>query len=369
MKILVFGDFVPTQLNYDFCKNGDFSSLFGDELTAIIKQHDHILFNLEAPLYDGEKKIFKCGPNLKAPVECGTIIKKFNNPIVCMANNHIFDSGVEGLKSTLNFLNSSKIYHLGAGLNADDIEKPFILDNVCIFNYCEHEFSYDENLMCGANQFDEGKPYLQIKRAKEMCMFVIVVFHGGKEHFQYPSPNVRLKCQNLIESGADFVFCQHSHCVGAIEKYQNGTIFFGQGNFLFRKSEESAMWSQGIGVSIDTSNNSYEIIPFKSCGFGIALDKNIEYRINSIPKIDGFNKTQNVDIKDKYVKFADKNFLKYLCKLRGYSKIRMGIEIYIFKGLTLKLIYTRKKIKVIENIINCESHNELLITGLRNFKK
>lgn len=369
MKILILGDFVPTSINYDLCSESNLQALFGKTMINVMNEHDYTLFNLEAPIYDGNKKIEKCGPNLQIPIKCAEVIKHFKNPIACLANNHIFDSGLEGLISTLNFLDINKISHCGAGLNFDDLKKPLIINDICIFNYCEHEFSFDEKSECGANQFEEGRPYLEITKIAKKGFFVIVVFHGGKEHFMFPSKKMREKCRNIIDCGAKFVFCQHSHCIGAIEKYNGGVIFFGQGNFLFRKQKETNMWSHSIAVSVDTRSNCYEIIPFKSYKNGIIIDENKKATIDSIPIIESSNKKQIEYIDCEYNKFAKNNFLKYLCKLRGYSKIRMGIEIYILHGLTLKLLYSKKKLKTIENIINCESHNELLVTGLRNFKK
>ena len=62
------------------------------------------------------------------------------------------------------------------------------------------------------------------------------IINGGKEHYRYPSPDLQKICRKFIDKGADLVVCQHSHCIGCEEKYNHGTIVYGQWNFLFDRS-------------------------------------------------------------------------------------------------------------------------------------
>lgn len=70
------------------------------------------------------------------------------------------------------------------------------------------------------------------------CDYTIVLYHGGKEHYRFPSPNLQKYCRKFIEKGANIVICQHSHCIGCEENYKNGKIIYGQGNFLFDDSDD-----------------------------------------------------------------------------------------------------------------------------------
>ena len=49
----------------------------------------------------------------------------------------------------------------------------------------------------------------------------------------------------IIEQGARMVICQHSHCAGCYEKYQNGHIIYGQGI-----SREGSLIDVGVEQSI-----------------------------------------------------------------------------------------------------------------------
>ena len=62
-----------------------------------------------------------------------------------------------------------------------------------------------------------------------------------------------------MDKGADVVVCQHTHCIGCEEKYNHGTIVYGQGNFLF-DLVDNEFWNTGVLVCI-TDDFKIEYIP------------------------------------------------------------------------------------------------------------
>ena len=122
-------------------------------------------------------------------------------------------------------------------LNKEQAEKPFIIEKdgkkIGIYNCCEHEFSWVEDNGVGCNGFDALETPDKVKALKEECDYVIVLYHGVKEYYQYPSPRLRKVCRKLTGKGADLVLCQHTHCVGCEEDYAGGKIICGHGNFIF----------------------------------------------------------------------------------------------------------------------------------------
>lgn len=42
----------------------------------------------------------------------------------------------------------------------------------------------------GANPFDVLESFDDVQALKEHCDYVIVLYHGGKEFYRYPSPHV-----------------------------------------------------------------------------------------------------------------------------------------------------------------------------------
>lgn len=78
----------------------------------------------------------------------------------------------------------------------------------------ENEFSSATMHSAGANPFDVLESFDDVQALKEHCDYVVVLYHGGKEFYRYPSPMLQRYCRKFIEKGASLVLCQHSHCIG-----------------------------------------------------------------------------------------------------------------------------------------------------------
>ncbi len=122
----------------------------------------------------------------------------------------------------------------------------------------------------GANLFAPLESMEHILNLKNVCDYVIVLYHGGKEHYRYPSPQLQKICRKMAEKGADLVICQHSHCIGCMEKYNNATIVYGQGNFIFAGADDE-YWNTSLLITVDTdSENSVSFI-YRYVGIGASV--------------------------------------------------------------------------------------------------
>ncbi len=81
-----------------------------------------------------------------------------------------------------------------------------------------------------------------------------MLYHGGGEGYAYPSPEVEKTLpQDRGECGASLVVCQYGHCVGSSERWNNATIVYGQGNFIFDFEDDAkgtireCLWRYTIG--------------------------------------------------------------------------------------------------------------------------
>ena len=218
MEILIGADLVPTQSNWKEFAAGDIRSLLGDELCSLLAGADFRVFNLEAPLTDEEHPIAKCGPNLRIPTDTAPGLKAIGVDLVTIANNHILDQGEQGILSTISTLRSCGIACIGAGLTPQEAAKPYILEKdgmrVGFYPCAEHEFSIVTEKSAGANPFDPLWSLDHIQELKAQCDYVIVLYHGGKEEYRYPSPELQKVGRRIAEKGADLVLCQHSHSIG-----------------------------------------------------------------------------------------------------------------------------------------------------------
>jgi len=275
MKILIGADLVPTANTASDYVKGDIRKLFG-KVCDIAKDYDRFIVNLECALTESENRIKKFGPNIKGPLESAKTIKALGVTDVALANNHVFDFGIEGLNDTLKSLDEAGIPYFGIGENDTDSRKPYFIEaenqKIAIINVCEHEYTYALPNRAGANPFDPFLTMQDIRAAKEVSDFVIVLYHGGKEYSGYPSPRLRNLCHEMVYCGADTVITQHSHCIGCYEIFEGSQILYGQGNFNFSSGPQKKKpdnWYTALLVELDiTDKIEMNFIPIFDTGVG-----------------------------------------------------------------------------------------------------
>lgn len=189
--IIIGADMVPTKSNCDLFMNSKIEDLVGEELVEIFNIADFKIFNLELPLTDFDKHINKIGVCLKAPKTAIGAYKSLGVNFLTLANNHIMDYGSKGLLDTIDVLNAAGIAFAGVGHNINEMKSSYIFEHkgkkIGIYCCVEHEFSVATTTSIGANPYQKLKTYLEVKSLKEECDKIIVLYHGGKEHYRFPS--------------------------------------------------------------------------------------------------------------------------------------------------------------------------------------
>ncbi len=277
MKLLFCGDIsVKNSETEKLFAAQNAEALFND-IPAEFAKADSVIVNLECAVTDKDTPIQKLGPNLKAPFGTVETLKKAGVTDCALANNHIFDFGKAGLRDTLAEIEKNGLGYTGIGENATDARKNMIIEKdgkkVAIVNVCDHEYSYALEDRVGAREFDPFETADDIAEAKKHADYVVLVYHGGKEHCLYPSSRQVKMCRSMIRRGADVVLCQHTHCIGCAEEFEGGYILYGQGNFHFVwEGDSSKEWNEGLIVSVDFNEGvKVELIPTVVDGAGIRL--------------------------------------------------------------------------------------------------
>ena len=361
-KILIGSDIVPTPANVDLFAAGDVTSIIGEDLVSVLGDADFRIFNLETPVYDGESPIPKCGPNLIAATKTMPGIKAINPSLLALANNHVLDHGDEGLYETFRQLDKWEIPYMGAGKNLAEAQKPYIIEadgkKIGIYNAAEHEFTIAEENKAGANPFDLLDSPDHIAKLKTECDFVIVLYHGGKEHYRYPSPYLQKVCRKIVDKGADLVVCQHSHCVGCQEEYKDRTIVYGQGNFVFSKNYDNEFWQTSVLVEVeiaDTLKINYIPVCLHEQGTRIAD----ETKANEI--MEGFNRRSEEIKKPGFIYNTYKDFCFY--NMKWYLYAISGGETNLKRSYAeYEPNYEATDCLLMINYLECEPHREILTT-------
>ncbi len=374
MNILIGADLVPTVSNFSAFKAGDAVSLVGEELLDVLNKADYRIFNLEVPLCDNASPIDKHGPALIAPTDTISGYKALDVDLLALANNHIMDQDKQGLVSTIRVLNENGISYLGAGETLEEAKKAYFLQldgkKIGVYACAEHEFSIAEDNTSGANPFDPLESLDHIYDMKRECDYVIVLYHGGKEHYRYPSPSLQKTCRKMIEKGADLVVCQHSHCVGCEEKYRGGTIVYGQGNFVFDYSE-SEFWQTSLLVQIG-EDFGVSYIPLVKKGNGVRLaDSEESKKIFDAFSARSSEIADEQAVKQRYEEYANEQCSHYLFTLSGIQRGFIYRAINKLSGHRLDSYILQKKFGgknglAVRNFFECEAHRELILQRLKS---
>ena len=372
MYLIIGADLVPTQSNHSLFARGDAEGLAGGALKECLDGAAYRIFNLETPLTDRAAPVRKHGPHLMAPPDTVSGIRSMGIDLLAMANNHIMDQGAEGLRSTVRALEGAGIAHTGAGETLREAGEPFLFDfggkRIGVYACAEHEFSIAGERTPGANPFDPLWSLDHVEVLKRRADYVIVLYHGGKEHYRYPSPELRKRCRRLADKGADLVLCQHSHCVGCEERYGNSVIVYGQGNFLFDDCDDE-FWRTGLLVKVDGGFGiSYVPVVKDGCRTGLADERQAAEILGQFRERSR-RITEPGFVEAEYAKLCETALPKYLVSFSG----KRGIVFRLFNRLSgnrllkrsVRRGYDRKRKTALRNYIECEAHRELILGGLR----
>lgn len=347
---------------------GDYSAV--EALRPVFAEADYSIVNLECPiLHGGEKPIIKNGPHLHADTHALEALKEICVDCVTLANNHFRDFGDEGVLNTLSELSAYKIDYVGGGANLKDAEsvlyKQIGNETLAVVNCCEHESSIATDNHCGSNPLNPIQQYYAIREAKGKADYVLVIVHGGVEHYQLPTPRMQETYRFFVEAGADAVVNHHQHCYSGYEEYKGKPIFYGLGNLCFDNPERKGLWNEGYMVDLTLSKNgsSYALIPYQQCAAEprVVLYNDTEKKDfdKSIAELNG-NIVNPDRLEAKYEESKQSTRQKYRSYIEPYKSKLMR---FLFRKHLLPS-FMRRKYVLIHNLIQCESHRERLLDAI-----
>lgn len=241
-----------------------------------------------------------------------------------------------------------------------------------MINCCEHEFSIATDTEVGANPLDPIRQFYQIQEAKAYADHVLVIVHGGHEHFQLPSQRMVETYRFFIDAGADAVVNHHQHCYSGYETYKEKLIFYGLGNFCFdEESLRNCFWNQGYMIDLDFSDKSvsFTLYPYSQCNESASVNllygedrKKFKKELKNLNRIIS-NETL---LKDHVRIYYGKCSAGELSILEPYSS-RVSRKLYSL-GLLPGFIKGRKLASVL-NHIGCESHRDKMLFALNQKNK
>lgn len=217
MHLLIAGDFCDRYRISDLIARGNYASLF-DDIKYLTEQADVSIINFEFPIVlHAGVPIAKSGPTLQGQPAAVDAVKYAGFNVCTLANNHILDQGTKCCIETRELLENAGIKTVGIGKNSAEAATVLYINQkekgtLAIVNCCEHEFSIATDTTAGANPLNPIQQYYNIQEARTKADYVLVIVHGGHEHYALPSPRMKETYRFFIDAGADAIINHHQHC-------------------------------------------------------------------------------------------------------------------------------------------------------------
>jgi poly-gamma-glutamate capsule biosynthesis protein CapA/YwtB (metallophosphatase superfamily) len=243
------------------------------EIIPILSKFDLVIANLEVPIrFDKSKNEYKNFIHYSLLEPTKDLLKNFNIGCVSLANNHIYDCKMPGLRATIKALDELGIKHTGAGWLKEHIDPVIIeLNNIriAVLAYVDKSTNpktenFDELFI---NYFEVQTVISDIQNLKDRADQIIVNIHWGDDYSYYPTPKQIVQARLLADAGADIIMGHHPHTFQPFERYKDSLIFYSLGGLtfgdyekngkiqaLFRKTKHSAI------VSFDYHANTIKFI-------------------------------------------------------------------------------------------------------------
>lgn len=374
--ILIAGDYCPRGRVADIVDVGDFERLFG-QVKPVAETCDYSIVNFECPVRITEGGgIKKAGPSLKCSPKAVDSLKYAGFDCATLANNHFYDQGEDGVRETIQTLSEAGIAYVGGGENLHRASQTLYREingqTLAIINCCEHEFSIATETTGGSNPLNPIEQYHAIKEARERADYVIVIVHGGIEHYQYPTQGMVDTYRFFVDAGADAVINHHQHCFSGGEVWQGKPIFYGLGNFCFDWREKSSrLWIEGYMVKLilEKGGIDYELIPYTQNGElpGVHLKTGEKYdewknRYDAISEVIA----DKEKLGEKYDELLSGTERLYSANLTPYTN-KYSLALYMRR--LLPMLMSKRKLRTLLNMLMCESHYDRMIRMLKNYSK
>ncbi|HEL9645012.1 TPA: CapA family protein [Streptococcus suis] len=264
-RIMAHGDLLYHDLIYMSAEQPDGSYNFSENFTYVkpwIEQADLAIADFEGTISPDYPL---AGYQLfNAPASVATAMAEAGYDVVDLAHNHILDSQLSGLISTVSTFKQVGIDSIGVYAEGNRSTAPLYIREVNGIKIAILGYAYGFNGMEGNLTQEEYDAYLsdfmkekmrsEIERAEQEADFTIVMPQAGVEYQLDPTEEQVTLYHEMVEWGADMVLGGHPHVAEPAEIVekdgQRKLIIYSMGNFLSNQRIETmegvanAQWTE-----------------------------------------------------------------------------------------------------------------------------
>ena len=252
-------------------------AVYGDVL-AELRASDLRIANLECPLTRSESAVSKSGSVLKGVPGHIRGLTAVPFDIVTLANNHVFDYGLEGFQETLDLLDANGIQRVGAGLTRQAATAPLTValgeTTVALISFSEGEDLTGAVDGPGVFGWEMDAVVQAVRAARTTADLVVVICHAGVEYIPFPPPYLARALQQVARAGADLVVGHHPHVPQGIQIVDDVPIAYSLGNFVFYQPSDLIYRKVGYLLKVGVSAGALtgiKLVPYRIGERGLNL--------------------------------------------------------------------------------------------------
>jgi poly-gamma-glutamate synthesis protein (capsule biosynthesis protein) len=278
---------------------------FLDGVRAEFAQADLVFVNLEEPITSSQQATpFKSRSEVAAKRD---YILKARNPaipialkqagvgLVGLANNHMMDYSLAGLRDTLHAFHQAELPVVGAGFKLD-AERPFILQKhgqrVALLAFSDvvpRNSGATETHLGIASAKDEWDLVDAIRRARRRADFVVLMMHWGGQGSHLILPRQRELARAAVEAGSDVIVGMHPHVLQGIEYIGRVPVLYSIGNFAFASKSPASQESVLVKLKFGPKRlEEVGVVPVVISAWGIPTPAGQEQGKEILGHLDGF---------------------------------------------------------------------------------
>ena len=216
--------------------SGDSITIEPDVLRALASV-DLLVANLEGPITDTLEKGADKGVRLRSAPASTQLLSQMGIDVAILANNHMFDFGVQGFHDTVDALDRAGIAWLGAGPALAEARRPLVTERAGLTIGLLAYSARSIETVCATDTSAGCAPLDDDLMAADLAALeadVSVVFlHWGLMGYELPTPEQRRGAQFLLDAGADLIVGCHPHVLQGASEVGPALVAHSLGDFAF----------------------------------------------------------------------------------------------------------------------------------------
>lgn len=227
----------------------DFSPSF-ELIAPRLRAADLAVGNLETTMA-GPGRVYSGYPLFNTPADLAFNLKDAGFDLLCTANNHSLDMGIQGLKKTIEHLQAAGLKPFGTYAEPAHRVNPLLVElNGIRVAFLAYTFSTNgipvpagyDYAVNSIQDFTTIDPIIaEIDAAREKGADLVAIYmHWGWEYWHTPNDQQRDLARRLAEAGADLILGSHPHVIQPLEWLEvtaGGTsrralVAYSMGNFI-----------------------------------------------------------------------------------------------------------------------------------------